>query len=285
MNGEGYIYVKQTSWASEHGIELIGSKGVRGRPAYTTELNDNLFEPLEEEVRHEFEKGDGGELKGNPSRMQAVHSSSALAVNVFQYWKRIAAAPEIAAASGFCNASNKSAIGIRFEQKFQINPMFDRSPNIDVTIQTTEGSPYEVYAIECKFGEPYSSRGHGGLDPKYLDLQEVWKDVPNIRKLARRISPSDPIFKYLHAAQLVKHILGLKVNHGKRRFRLLYLWYDCLGQDGAAHRIEAEQFTEVAKSDGVNFHQLSYQDLMARLIQYESTNHRPYVQYIINRYL
>ena len=195
MNGEDYIYVKQTSWARKHGIGLIGSKGVRGRPAYTTELNDNLFEPLEQEVRHDFEKGDGGELKGNPSRMQAVHSSSALAVNVFQYWKRIAAAPEIAAASGFCNASNKSAIGIRFEQKFQINPMFDRSPNIDVTIQTTEGSPYDVYAIECKFGEPYSSRGHGGLNPKYLDLREVWKDVPNIRKLARRISPSDQIFK------------------------------------------------------------------------------------------
>jgi hypothetical protein len=42
-----YILTKQIQWASNRGILLIGSKGQRGRPAYTPELNQNLFEPLE----------------------------------------------------------------------------------------------------------------------------------------------------------------------------------------------------------------------------------------------
>jgi hypothetical protein len=51
--------------------------------------DDNLFEPLLSEVKGNFEEADGGELSGKPCKMQAVHSSSALGVNIFQYWKRI----------------------------------------------------------------------------------------------------------------------------------------------------------------------------------------------------
>ena len=91
MNGYQYILTKQTEWARNRGIKLIGSRGNRGRPSYTAQLNENLFQPLLKEVYQCFEAGDGSELGSSdfPGKMQAVHSSSALVINVFQYWKSI----------------------------------------------------------------------------------------------------------------------------------------------------------------------------------------------------
>jgi len=87
MNGYQYILAKQTEWAKNRGLDLIGSQENRGRLAYTTDLDSNLFQPLLPEVHTSFSTGDGGELGsfGLPGKMQAIHSSSALGVNVFQY--------------------------------------------------------------------------------------------------------------------------------------------------------------------------------------------------------
>src|SRR3990170_6972930 len=106
MKAHEYILSKQLTWALNQGIALIGSKGQRGRPTYASTLKDNLFEPLEPEVRKSFERGDGKEIKGNPAKMQAVHSSSAMGVNILQYWQKIGQVPEIAAACGFCRKGN-----------------------------------------------------------------------------------------------------------------------------------------------------------------------------------
>ena len=91
MNGYQYILAKQAEWAKNQGLDLIGSKITRGRPVYTLNLDQNLFQPLLPDVRMSFVAGDGSELgsSGLPGKMQAIHSSSALGVNVFQYWKSI----------------------------------------------------------------------------------------------------------------------------------------------------------------------------------------------------
>lgn len=89
MKAYEYILTKQIQWALNQNLALIGSKGNRGRPSYTRELKDNLFQPLSPKTRQEFEFGDGGEIfssSTSPARMNAVHSSSALSVNIFQYW-------------------------------------------------------------------------------------------------------------------------------------------------------------------------------------------------------
>jgi hypothetical protein len=77
MNGYRYILAKQTEWARNQGKDLIGSKVYRGRPAYTIELDHNLFQPLLPEVQTSFASGDGSELgaSGLPGKMQAIHSS------------------------------------------------------------------------------------------------------------------------------------------------------------------------------------------------------------------
>ncbi|MBU4348841.1 hypothetical protein KJ599_00785 [bacterium] len=285
MNAFEYILSKQIQWAYRNNITLIGSKGNRGRKAYTQKLDDNLFEPLLPETVKNFKGADGGELTGNPCKMQAVHSSSALGVNIFQYWKKINQVSAIAAAFRFCSTDNTSSPGINFEIKYPISGKFPRSPNIDVVIKNSPESRFEVFAIECKFSEAYSPGTHSGISPKYIELNKVWDDIPNLLKLAKKISPDDNRFTYLHLAQLVKHILGLKEKFGKNKFRLLYLWYDTIGPESAKHHKEVEEFTKITKADGVYFHAMSYQDLIIKLTKNYRNTHRDYIDYINERYL
>jgi hypothetical protein len=57
--------------------------------SYLDSVAANLLQTLSEKTRHSFENGSGQELRGTPSRpskMKTLHSSSALTVNVFDYW-------------------------------------------------------------------------------------------------------------------------------------------------------------------------------------------------------
>lgn len=285
MNAHEYILSKQIQWAHRNNITLTGSKGDHGRKAYTQKIDDNLFEPLMIEVRKNLKKADGRELTGNPCKMQAVHSSSALGVNIFQYWKKIKQVPAIAAACEFDSTDDTSSQGISFEVKFLISEKFPRSPNIDVVINNSPESRFKVFAIECKFSEAYHPRAHSGISPKYIELDKVWDDIPNLLELVKEISPDDNRFAHLHPAQLIKHILGLKEKFGKDKFRLLYLWYDTIGPESGIHHKEIDEFAEITNADNIRFHAMSYQDLIIRLTNNYRDTHRDYTDYISGRYL
>jgi len=287
MNGYQYILVKQIEWAKNQGLDLIGSKIDRGRPSYTTTLDYNLFHPLLPDVRRSFAKGDGGELgsPGLPGKMQALHSSSALGVNVFQYWKSISEVPVIAAACGLCRHGSWVSSDIHFEEKYPIKDSFGYHPNIDVVIHNAPSAKIRRFAIECKFSEAYGTHKHGGLKSKYLEYDEIWTDVPKLQAFAERISPDDHDFVHLHPAQLLKHILGLKRQFGRDGFRILYLWYDVLGEQGKRHRDEVEEFASIAKQDGIKFHSLTYQELITTLANQLRTKHNDYIRYLTERYL
>ena len=289
MNGRDYILEKQVQWARSRDIALIGSKGAHGYPSYVPGLEQNLFQPLLDDVRDAFLSGDGRELGapgGYPGKMQAVHSSSALGVNVFQYWQAISRPPVIAAACGLCKQNSRAPQSLRFEDKYPVNDSFDFHPNIDVVIYNRPRAKIQRLAIECKFSEPYGSHRHSGLKEKYLtECDTLWDDIPNLRELAESICPDDNAFQHLHAAQLIKHILGLKRAVGRDGFRLLYLWYDVLGAEGCLHRDEVEQFSATAKSDGVMFHALTYQELICRMAGKLRAQHEDYIRYLTERYL
>jgi len=287
MKAYQYIKSKQTQWALNNGIPLIGSKVVKGRPAYTPELDQNLFEPLSLDTRKSFEQGDGNEINGNPAKMQAVHSSSALAVNVFQYWQKIQQVSVIASACGFCQKGNAVSKNIVFEEKYPVDDNFDKfpiAPNIDAVFHNVDSAQFKRFAVECKFSEAYGSIRHSGLKPAYLELIPLWSDIPNLYAFAKSISP-DENFIYLHSAQLIKHILGLKRKFGKSGFRLLYLWYDVFGQEGAIHRGEIDQFLEITKADGIYFKAMSYQELILVLSRECWQEHPRYIKYLSERYL
>jgi len=288
MRAYEFIKSKQIQWALNRGIVLIGSKGDRGLPSYTPDLDQNLFEPLDTKTLDMFKGGDGNEVDGSPdspAKMQAVHSSSALGVNIFHYWQRIGQVPTIAAACGFCEKGNPVPKKIVFEDKFPIDSEFRFSPNIDVVIHNSESSPFKYFATECKFSEAYSPQGHAGLKPEYLQLP-IWSGLSRLQELAQSISPADKQFTYLHAAQIIKHILGLSQKyHDKENFKLLYLWYDALGKEGAIHRAETEAFSKVAKDDGIHFLSMTYQELIVTLSNHYRQEHKDYVQYLTERYL
>lgn len=288
MNAYEYIVSKQVLWAKNRGIKLVGSKGERGRKTYVDKncRDDNLFEPLEPSVEADIRNGDGHELDGDYPKINALHSSSALGVNIFQYWKKINQVPKIAVACSFCSKDNLCSIDIKFEKKYPIKKEFETSPNIDVVIENTPGSKFADFAVECKFSEAYSPRQHAGLDQKYIKVKEIWNSLSNLRGFAETISPADEKFKHLHPAQLIKHILGLMQAHKDRnKFKLLYLWYDCPGLEEVQHRGEIEEFTGIAKKDMINFHALSYQELIIKLANDCYLGNENYIKYISERYL
>ena len=290
MTAYEYLLARQAEWAMNRGIRLTGSKGERGRPAYAPTLRENLFEQLSTAVLTSLRRGHGGETKGtrgSPAKMQAAHSSSALGVNIFHYWERIGRVSEIAAACGFCRRGSSVPQKIVFEDKYVINEReLEHPPNIDVVIHNADSSRVKRFAVESKFSEPYNPRGHDGIKSAYLRLHDIWGDIPALHDMAQALCPDDDKYRYLHAAQLIKHILGLKVKLlGKDRFNLLYLWYNAPGEDGAKHKEEVEDFAKAALSDGIDFHALTYQELILRLSHEYRDSHPKYIKYITERYL
>ena len=122
----------------------------------------------------------------------------------------------------------------------------------------------DAYGIETKFCEPYGTRRPSGLMPVYLRERALWRDWPNLLSFARKISPNDSLHSHLHAAQLIKHLLGLRNQHGQN-FVLVYLWLDVPGEtDALCHRQEIEQFSGLLKSDGIPFLSATYQEPLTR---------------------
>ncbi len=293
MTSREYQHCKdrQKSWAAQNGIRLQGSKGRRGEPAYTYTLEDNLFEPLSDQARREFEKGDGEELKakGGPPKMHAVHSSAALTVNVFHYWRFQSDRTPLAKVLGL---HETEIVCLRFERKRRImaapdRQVFPKDPNLDVTLRFAKTARLREIALECKFTEPYWSREpeKSRLAAAYLRKEDLWPELPNCHQLARGISPSDDRFQHFHAAQLLKHILGLKHRNGRTGFKLLYLWYDVVGSDDAdRHRHEIDEFRGIVDKDGVAFEAMTFQEVIERLRSHR-IGHERYVDYLVARYL
>lgn len=202
---------------------------------------------------------------------------------MFDYWRELKDKSIITASCGLSRAGRELVGEIQFEQKFSIDNRFQYSPNLDVVV-SPQSRGYKVFAIECKFTEAYSSRAHGGLDQKYFTNEDIWQNLLKTQHLAQKISPDDNHFKHLHAAQLIKHILGLNRKFGHSRYRFLYLWYDALGEPGYVHRKEVKEFADVVRKDGVVFNETTYQDVIVRLAKYRE-GHTEYVKYITNRYL
>ena len=95
--------------------------------------------------------------------------------------------------------------------------------------------------------------------------------------------------KRLDAAQLIKHILGLRTDNEKiskdKKITLLYLWYDVPGTEGYEHRQEIEAFASIVKADGINFRHITYQEVIFNLKENYYDEHKDYIDYLVERYL
>jgi hypothetical protein len=266
------ILNQQKAWAAQRGIRL-DDKG------YTYSLNENLFCPISPETRTEFGSGRGDELGELSSRgkMQALHSSSALAVNVFDYWRN----RNIDAIAQACGAPGRMT-QMRFEQTHP-TPLGGIPPHLDVEFHGE--SEIKTVAIESKFTEPYHRKTKREIKDKYLHHKGLWAQLPGCEKLINRIREEEKgktSFTYLDAPQLLKHILGLATKFGVARFELVYLWYDLPSQETDRHRQEIKEFEEHIV-DEVCFRDMTYQQLF-NVIKRSLDADKSYITYLAERY-
>lgn len=322
-----WILDRQKSWAK--GKALVSSTIKDGKESeddknYLETIKDNLFQVdnikekgLRQENINAYNKGGGNEIMEITSRpkMSALHSSSALVVNLFQYWQDQKDITPLLKALKLEIGNNNNKIGgnaIRFEEILQIKYMDgDKKknvrggkPNIDVVIEFED----KIIAIESKFTEPYidGSNKNSEMQDSYIKKESLWKEIPHIEKLANAIHAQNYQIenceikesievlrktKRLDAAQLIKHILGLRTDDDKEILKnkeiiLLYLWYDVPNSEEAKeHQEEIEAFASIAKADGINFRHITYQKVIDNLKKLcPEEYHQDYINYLKQRY-
>jgi len=248
---EQLIRIAQRGWAERRSLSFDRSDRV-------TVLEDNLFQPMNPGTRSEFESGDGGELgtTDGPGSMHSLISSSALCCNAFDAW-RGKPLGNFAAAFGL----DRSYSVYRFESKHPTG-LLGKAPNLDVELQAPDLMPV---AIESKFSETYRL-AKNAFKPSYFSDRASWTGLESWRSAAVAIDGGQLSFVSLHAAQLVKHALGLSRRYGPDGFALLYLWYRVPGAAGDAHQTEIDRFVD-AVGDAVDFRTAAYQDVLARIVE------------------
>ena len=246
---EQLIRIAQRGWAKGRSLSLDRCDRVAA-------LEDNLFQPMNPETRSEFEAGDGGELGTQlaPGSMHSLISSSALCCNAFDAW-RGRPLSDLGTALGIDRSYEVS----RFESKHPTG-LLGKAPNLDVELHAPDLKPI---AIESKFVETYRV-ARNAFKPSYFSEAASWAGLESWRRVAEEIDRGRLTFNSLHAAQLVKHVLGLSRRYGPDGFALLYLWYRVPGPAGEAHQAELDRFQE-AIGDVVDFRTATYPDVFSRI--------------------
>ena len=258
----------QKAWAKSSEISF-DSRG------YVRDVEDNLWKPLSDRARNAFENGAGSELEGH---MKALHSSSALAVNFFDYWTDRDKTP-LLRALGIDAVSAKS---LDFEAQFPTG-LGGKPPHLDVAITLDSGC---VIAIECKFIEHLgrSTVGKSEFKPRYFPSSGgLWTQngLPECQRLAEELHEKHLRFEYLDPWQLLKYALGLAACLGDK-FSLCYLYYDDSGERSEAHKRELGSFAHRV-GDEIRFNALTYQDVFYKLKVSEQAD-PGYLDYLGSRY-
>lgn len=322
-------YIKKLNENNENKTHLVSGTLINGKEAnnsqeYFEEIKYNLFPIKDDKDINEYglrkinnvaySKGSGNEIIDKiekeenktittRAKMKAVFSSSAIVVNLFQYWQKKKDITPLLKALGF--EFKREIEKIIFESKNQITGMRGFPPHLDVIITTNANN----FAIESKFTEPYTEkrdknskeRGKNSeIQHSYIadKKKTLWENSPNLENLAQAIHSPNALIEneeikelikklrktnHLDASQLIKHILGLKSNY-KENFTLLYLWYDVPGTEGYEHRKEIEEFKELLK-DKIDFRSITYQEVIYYLRENYYNEHKEYIDYLVERYL
>lgn len=268
-SGEALIKRQQLEWAK--GLELITDAD-----GYCQSPEANL--PwLTEKTRRSFAAADGHEFggEGRRAKIAALHSSSALAVNFFDYWSTSNREP-LRSALDLTNEIE----AVEFEQKFETG-VGSRSPNLDVVLCLRGNG---LLAIESKFAESFRSSSKGTVQEKYFaDGTAKWtsRGLVGAQKAASELKGGGG-YNYVDAAQLLKHMLGLAGSN--KDWNLLLLWYAPTAQVESQMAEEARQFGLMLGTDACRFTEMSYQKLWRSLEPLLSEEHRGYREYMKHRY-
>lgn len=265
MNSDEYEWLTETqrSFVLRTGATLDW----RG---WVEEYQDNLFVPLHALTLEEFVACSEISASGRGERISAPHSSTALAVNTFDWW-RIHSLRPVSEALGL---DLDRFIGFEQPNSFGL----DRPSRPDVEFVASDES---VVAVEVKLREPYGKVSNPFAD-KYFETKGLWSGLPNLGELAHRIRFDDEAtFGTLHVAQLIKHALGLHHSFGTG-FTLMYLWHELPGDIGMQHKEELLRFEAMARHD-ISFVSITVTELMKRM-PYDA-EHAEWFNYMNERYV
>lgn len=237
-----HVKERQRQWAARTGRELAA-----GGNRFVHTFDALIQGELDPSTRSELEAGAGGEL----NRLSSLRSSAALAVNVFGPWR-----PNPGPIAGELGADQLSST-LRFEAVFPTG-LDGIDPHLDVLI---EGGETNI-AVESKFLEMYS-KATNEFRPSYFKADGLWERLPASRRLAECIDSGEEPFRWLGAAQLIKHTLGL--TQSGDRFRLVLVWYRADGPIAFQLDQEIARFSELVSSD-IDFEAITYQSLYQRLL-------------------
>jgi hypothetical protein len=262
------VIEQQTLWARSQGFEP--------RNAYLSSITDNLRQELSSGARTDFERGSGRELRERgikPPRMQALRSSCALSLNVFDYWRSRDPYP-----LQYSLHLRERITRVSFEESFATG-IGGNPPNVDVLLRL-ENNQY--VAIESKFTE-WLTRRERSIEQKYFaDGQKLWADQGLHRSQALADSMRDgSSFHHLDVPRLLKHALGLARKTGL--YELYYLYFDWNCPESDAHAAELARFTNSIGME-IRFRTMTYQELFARLDHSTRPSDEEYMDYLTARY-
>lgn len=267
------ILHSQRTWAEQEGIPI-------DRDGYVHQLSGNLIEEMSCATRAEFEAGSGGELgvDGTRGKMQALHSSSAFACNVFAYWRERDPS-RLARALGVSNGDWT----LSFEKKVGTG-VWRAIANLDVWAQSDDGS---ILAVESKFCEPYRATGKQPvLSSAYrlTRLSSAWRDagLQRCHEIAALTYFGEIRWESLDVFQLLKHLLALR-NSRRREASLRYVWFDLKNDDARDHGREVDKFSELLDGEG-SFAGVTHQEVVAKLREGGVEGHSAYFTYLAARY-
>ena len=216
---------------------------------YVREVTKNLLPTVcLADFEADLRAGDGNELEG---KFKAVHSSSALAVNVF--------APFRSRGSELILPGSGSITGLEFERKCP-HGVSGRAPNLDVLLTGPEG----VIGIESKLTEPLL-RHRAVFSPRYREkIRDERRESAWFREML--CLEEDPgRYAWLDAAQLVKHAYGLAHTFPNEPVTLLYLYWEPRNAERfplfVEHRREVDAFSERVARSRPSFLAMSYLEL------------------------
>jgi hypothetical protein len=274
MSSRKSVLAKQAAWANKVGLTL----DVNG---YLPTWQANLHRPLSGQALSSFRSGSGNELRdsdGRPAKMRAAHSSSALVVNVFDYWSETP--DRVLAALGLAPGAHSIVFEAQFATGLDGNP-----PNLDMCVRRIDGA---LLGVESKFTEWLAPKSASKeyFKPKYFpEERKLWSSLglPGAQRLAEGIHARVEGYRYLDAPQLLKHALGLATSG--QSFELYYLYYEVDGPEAAVHRTEIQEFQTAVERD-FPFHAGTYQELYSRIRQQGGDGERDeaYLAYLGGRY-
>ncbi len=216
---------------------------------YADDLADNLIKGVvADQFAEDFAGGAGQELEG---KIRAAYSSSALAVNCFARWRNDPSDLKLAGQTGFSR--------LQFEAKCPTG-LSGKPPHLDLLLSGRD----TVLAVESKCTEhlaDHTAEFSDAYRERIIDdrRETGWfREMEELRERPKK-------YRFLNAAQLIKHYFGVARTYPNETVTLLYLFWEPANAEDvslfADHRREIEVFSEAVSGSPVSFVSQSYPEL------------------------